>query len=69
MTPLKMCKFNRKFITEVIVKGGVVLDYIILRDYTFYVLFCDCFYFFFLHTQEQNMRKTSEYNAVQYNRM
>lgn len=46
------------FITEVVVKGGVILDYLMLS----------CFYFFILPIYVyENTRNTSEYDAVQYN--
>ncbi len=56
-----MCKLNSMFIIKGIVKGGVVLDYIILRGVSFFL--CSLF----TYLREDRLLETPEYNAVQNN--
>ncbi len=52
MTLLEMCKFNYMFIMEVIVEGGGVTDYNILRGVSIF------FHFPFTTTRGENIRST-----------
>lgn len=56
-----MCKFNYMVIADVIIKGGVVLDHIILRGVS-------DFFPSYLHIWAgQNIRNISHYDGIQHN--
>lgn len=63
LTELEMCKFNFTFITEVIVKAGVVLNYVILRRVSNFFVFS----IYMQYMKGGRIRNTSGCNAAQYN--